>query len=452
MVNQKRTNIVLVLINVILAITLALSYPSVSQASQRASEAQGSLAETLLYLPIVMRNYISPVTGALDPSFDNDGKLVTDFSDGNDFGFAVALQADGKIVVAGSAYGATMDFAVARYNPDGSLDTSFDGDGRVVTDYGGLIDVGKAVALQADGKIVVAGYTLSTTADFAVARYNPDGSLDTSFDGDGRVVTDYGGLNDIGYAIALQADGKIVVAGSANGLTWDFAVARYNPDGSLDTSFDGDGKLVTDYGGLSDDGYAIALQADGKIVVAGYTVGATYDFAVARYNPDGSLDTSFDGDGKLATDFAGGDDWGHAVALQADGKIVVAGYTDVATLDFAVARYNPDGSLDTSFDGDGMVLTDFAGGTDYGFAVALQADGKIVVAGYTEGVTWDFAVARYNPDGGLDTTFDGDGKLVTDFSGGNDTGRAVALQADGKIVVAGDTEGATWDFAVARYR
>jgi len=452
MVNQKRTNIVLVLINVILAITLALSYPSVSQASQRASEAQGSLAETLLYLPIVLRNYVWSVTGALDPSFDYDGKLVTDFSGGDDTGQAVALQTDGKIVVAGWAYGATPDFAVARYNPDGSLDTGFDGDGKVVTDFAGGNDYGKAVVLQADGKIVVAGGTAGATDEFALVRYNPDGSLDTGFDGDGRVVTDFAGGNDYGNAVALQADGKIVVAGYTEGATLDFAVARYNPDGSLDTGFDGDGKLVTDFSGGDDLSYAVVLQADGKIVVAGYTVSATWDFAVARYNPDGSLDMGFDGDGKVATDYDGGTDYGKAVVLQADGKIVLAGITYSATADFAVARYNPDGSLDTGFDGDGRVVTDFAGGDDRGYAIALQADGKIVMAGSAYGATLDFAVARYNPDGSLDTTFDGDGKLVTDFAGGDDWGYAVALQADGKIVVAGYAESATRDFAVARYR
>jgi len=216
------------------------------------------------------------------------------------------------------------------------------------------------------------------------------------------VTTDFGG-SDYGFSVALQPDGKIVVAGYAGG---DFALARYNSDGALDTSFGSGGKVTTDFGGsYHPDGFSVALQPDGKIVVAGYAGG---DFALARYNSDGALDTSFGSGGKVTTDF-GGSDAGYSVALQPDGKIVVAGY---AGLDFALARYNSDGALDTSFGTGGKVTTDFSGGRDVGYSVALQPDGKIVVAGYA-GV--DFALARYNSDGALDTSFGSGGKVTTDF-------------------------------------
>ncbi|HQH86392.1 MAG TPA: tandem-95 repeat protein, partial [Anaerolineaceae bacterium] len=201
--------------------------------------------------------------------------------------------------------------------------------------------------------------------------------------------------------------------------------------------------------------HAVAVQADGKIVAAGYTEnGSTYDFALARYNSDGSLDTTFSGDGLLTTDFGSDSDYACAVALQADGKIVAAGSADNGSnTDFALARYNPDGSLDITFSGDGKLTNDFGSGYDHAQAVAVQADGKIVAAGYaSNGSNDDFALARYNPDGSLDTTFSGDGLLTTAFGSGNDGADAVAVQADGKIVAAGSAyNGSNLDFALARY-
>ncbi|MGD2205983.1 MAG: hypothetical protein PVH17_04310, partial [Anaerolineae bacterium] len=296
---------------------------------------------------------------------------------------------DGKLVAAGSAGRSYYedDFALARYNADGSLDTSFDGDGKVTTDFGGG-DVGSALVLQPDGKLVAAG---ESRDNFALARYNADGSLDTSFDGDGKVTTDFGGIDEV-MAIVLQPDGKLVVAGfsgsdSTSDRNYDFALARYNADGSLDSSFDGDGKVTTDFGADSDLGRALVLQPDGKLVVAGES---RNNFALARYNADGSLDSSFDGDGKVTTDFGGGDR-GRALVLQPDGKLVVAG---VSRNNFALARYNADGSLDPSFDGDGKATIDF-GDYAYGSALVRQSDGTLFVAGSSSG---DFALAQFFGD------------------------------------------------------
>ena len=250
----------------------------------------------------------------------------------------VALQGDGKIVVVGGG-GSGADFALARYNTDGSLDTSFSGDGKLTTDFGSS-DAGAAVAVQGDGKIVAVG---GSAGDFALARYNPNGSLDTSFSGDGKQTTDFGGFGQVAAGVALQGDGKIVVAGNggSTGNSVDFALARYNTDGSLDTSFSGDGKQKTDFGDF-DVATGVALQADGKIVAVGVTRAGGGDFALARYNPNGSLDTSFSGDGKQTTDF-GGSDGANGVVLQGDGKIIAVGDSGAGDGDFALARYNTTG-------------------------------------------------------------------------------------------------------------
>src|SRR6185295_18081579 len=403
--------------------------------------------------------------GTLDTSFSADGKQNTDVGGAFDGATAMALQGDGKIVAVGfaGATSAAHDFALARYDTDGSLDTSFSGDGKQTTDFGGL-DGASGVALQGDGKIVAvgtadeSGVAQMALTKMALARYNTDGSLDTSFSADGKQATTFGG-GDAAVGVALQADGKIVTVGttefgvSSFSAQSAFALARHNADGSLDTSFSGDGKQTTDLGGAAASG--VAIQADGKIVVVGAN---DEDFALARYNTNGSLDTSFSGDGKQTTDF-GPFDAASDVAIQTNGKIVVVGIRSdgMGNDDFALARYNPNGSLDTTFSGDGRQTTDFGGlgGLGEGIAeVALQANGKIVAVGATGGTNpnggdSEFALARYNPNGSLDTTFSGDGKQTTEF-GGDDGAGGVALQAGGKIVAVG-AGGLNSNFALARY-
>ena len=391
--------------------------------------------------------------GDLDSTFDGDGKVTTDFAAGADRVTGIVLQPDGKIVAVGRVeIGGSSDFGVARYNPDGSLDSGFGAGGKRNTDFGSG-DIGEAVALQADGKIVVVGSTSAGTQGFAVARYLPNGNLDTSFSSDGKVTTDFSADTDSAKAVAIQPDGKIVVAGYAgNAGISDVALVRYNADGSLDTSFSFDGKIVLDFGPDSV-ATAVALQPDGRIVVAGNTYNPD-DFAVARYNPDGSPDTSFDSDGRLTTDFPAGLEYGNSVALQADGKIIVGGGANPgSTTDFALLRYNPDGSLDTTFNFDGKVSVDLGGNSDTFQSVVVQPDGKIVAAGYTQGggVT-DFAVVRFTSDGSLDTSFSTDGIVTTDFFTDNDVAYGAAVQPDGKILAAGWAHiGTNREFALARY-
>jgi len=454
--------------------------------------------------------------GSLDTSFGGgDGVLTTAFGAGDDSGRSVVVHDDDKIVVVGNSWnGSIYEIALARYNADGTLDASFGGDGKVTTPVGTNEQEGlQAIALQPDGKIVVAGVgSNGSNDDFAVVRYNTDGSLDTTFGGDGIVLVAVSPGGDdnafdvvirpdgsifvagqsqivagsgLGYAIldadgtvlvgsesdepppteatlnargidaVLQSDGKILVAGYTLEADHDFVLWRYNADGTLDNGFSDDGIVTTAVGASWDEGQSVALQSDGKILVAGSSlVGGFWDFSLVRYNADGSLDTSFDGDGKLTTALTGGHDVAYQVLLQADGRIVLSGYSD--NKDFALARYNADGSLDTSFDGDGIVATSFGVGSFApSYRSALQPDGKIVVAGsFTPGPgqPYDFALARYNTDGSLDTSFDGDGKLTTAFGAGDDFGRSVAVQSDGKIVVVGNSfNGAIYELAVARY-
>ena len=267
------------------------------------------------------------------------------------------MQSDGKLVVAGySDNGSNNHFALVRYNDNGSLDTSFNGTGKVSTAIGSISDYSSSVAVQTDGKILVAGYAHNANNDFgedrfALVRYKANGSLDTSFNGTGKLTTDLSGL-DYGSSVAVQRDGKIVVAGSSadnSSGNDDFALVRYNANGSLDTSFNGTGKVITDLGisfsgSLLDpltSGRSVAVQSDGKIVVAGNVSGSNCDFALVRYNADGSLDTTFNGTGTVTTAIGSGSDIGQSVAVQSDGKIVVAGYShNGSNYDFALARYH----------------------------------------------------------------------------------------------------------------
>lgn len=397
--------------------------------------------------------------GSLDSTFGGDGKVTTNFTGGDDLGLAVAVQADDKIVAAGGAATSGGSFALARYNPDGTLDTGFSTDGKVTTNFTGGRDFAAAVAIQTDQKIVAAGSAgFSGDAKFAVARYNTDGSLDTSFNGDGKLTTNLTASFDAAYSLVIQPDGKIVVVG-ATGSGGSFALVRYDTDGSLDTGFSGDGKVATSFTGGYDFADDVTIQpADDRIVAVGAAnyFGGDPKFAAARYNTDGSLDTAFSGDGKVTTNFTAGDDFAFGVAVQAtDGRIVAAGGAGGSGGRFALVRYETDGDLDATFGGgDGKVMTNFTAGYEYADDVGLQADGKIVAvgAGNAFGADPMFALARYDTDGTLDTGFDGDGKVTTNFTAKVDFGVGVAIQPiDGRIVVAGRAGGNGGRFALARY-
>ena len=399
------------------------------------------------------------------------GKVLVPVGNGSDYGQSVSVQPDRRLLLAGYSRGAgNWDFSLIRLNADGSLDTGFASNGKIVMDIGSNTDDhGYSITVQSDRKIVVAGssfhYDGGSTGSgiptgyniFALMRFNADGTVDSSFGSGGKLVTDFGRDSE-GLNLTMQPDGKILVAGYSNS---DFAVTRYNPDGSLDSSFGSGGKVVTNFGSLalaSDEAHSIILQPDGKIVVSGTSnSGGTNNFAVARYNPDGNLDSSFGSAGEVVTDFGSGkDDAGLSVTLQPDGKIVVAGESHSgASSDFAVARYNSDGSLDASFGNGGKLVTHIGSGAyDGGRSIALQPDGKILVAGFSDsGNYWNFAVVRYNLDGSLDSTFGSNGARVVDIGGnGYDIGQSITVQHDGRIVVGGYSRlaGGDFDFSLIR--
>jgi uncharacterized delta-60 repeat protein len=298
--------------------------------------------------------------------------------------------------------GFNRNFGVVRYDDDGNLDPGFGAGGIVKTDFAGQVDQANAVAVQADGKIVVAGLAartgpLGADNDFALVRYLRDGALDTTFGGDGIVTTDLGTRTDIARALVVQPDGQIVVAGTVDD---DVALVRYGDDGEVDTSFGRNGVTITDFG--SDDfANGVALTSDGRILVAGHSLGAglNTDFALMRYRADGALDESFGTAGIVTTDIGGDDDFGEGLAVDTGGRIVVVGRATSSTiLDLAVVRYDGDGTLDAGFGENGIVKADFHGSGEFGQDVVFQADGKIVAGGYTaNGLDTEFALIRINP-------------------------------------------------------
>jgi uncharacterized delta-60 repeat protein len=435
---------------------------------------QQSLKNIALILGMMLLSWYPPnlvraAMGDLDPSFGSGGKISTDFFGGGDGVLAIATQPDGKILAAGFAFNSAtgFDFALTRYNSNGSLDASFGSGGKVTTDFFGFRgnESAEGIALQPDGKIVLAGDLGLGGFSFALARYNSDGSLDTNFGGGGKVITPFGGTTEGAHAITIQRDGKIVAVGATVTASGNlgFALVRYNSDGSLDNSFGSSGKVTTDFSGVGEAGAnAVAIQSDGKIVAAGSALQdfdlTTFDFALARYNRDGSLDVSFGSGGKVTTDFFGARDEARAIALQSGGKLVLAGSARNSTsFDFALARYNGNGSLDASFGSGGKTTTDFSGsgGSDGANAIAIQSNGRILAAGFAfNGTTdFDFALTRYDSNGSLDASFGSGGKVTTDFFGNLDQANAIAIQSDGKIVLAGFALNSetTFDFALARY-
>ncbi len=413
--------------------------------------------------------------GDLDPTFGIGGMVMTDINHSTDIANAVALQADGKSVVVGTTYKnndySSEDFVVTRYNTNGTLDATFGRGGKVGTDFPGLSAVPSSVVIQSDGKIVVAGgaFPLFTFAgNFKVVRYNQNGSLDTSF-GDGGIVTTNFPQGSYAFDVALQADGKIVAAGTVfvdfnigDSSDTDFALARYNPDGTPDATFGNGGQVSTDFVGFEDDAFSVLIQPDGKIVAVGSAndPATYYDFAAARYLSNGTIDPTFGVAGKVRTDFGDRNfDRARSAALQPNGRIVAAGFAishGGGVQNFAVARYTSNGVLDTSFSNDGMTQIDFGNCCQGATKVVLQSDGKIITVGGSNGESSedDFLLARLSPRGSLDRTFGVSGKVRTSFGDLNGGANGAALQSDGKIVAVGFQ--ATFsnrfaEFALARY-
>jgi uncharacterized delta-60 repeat protein len=404
--------------------------------------------------------------GVLDPTFGTGGIVATQAGliDSGDDAVATYPAAgtpnDGKVVAAGSAVNGyrskqrNNDFAVVRYNLDGTLDPSFGGTGVVTTDLGSWFDVAHDVKVQPDGKVVVAG---SSGIDFALVRYNANGTLDTSFGSKGKVLTNFSrGSFDTGYSLALQPDGKIILAGvtqpATPGSNTDLAVARYNANGALDTSFGTGGKTTMQFPILGTSFREVDLALDPGIGPLDPNAGKLVlvstsgsGIVLARLNPNGTPDTSFGGSGTGYLTFTTLQD--PVVAVQADDRIVVAG----AAGRLGLARFDPDGTPDDTFGSGGVVVTSLPDAPE---SVALQPDGSILVAGKQIPVSsgGNLMVVRFNvADGSLDTSFGTNGVAATTgtlFYGN----AAMALEPDGRIVLADESEQFNqYDFALARF-
>jgi len=385
--------------------------------------------------------------GTLDTTFGTDGTVITDFGFGYNYVTAIALQPDGKVIVAGTSY--NNQFAIARYTSSGDLDTTFDGDGKVITSLGsGLKSYVSYVSVQADGKIIVAGgsYTSIFPQEyfFSIAKYNPNGSLDTSFDGDGIVNNIFDDASETYVnlnTIIEQPDGKFLVT-TENGNSYDFVIRRYNASGSDDTSFGTNGKSALFIQDVNR-ALGITLQPDQKIVVAGYSRSFTsdtseYHFNVVRYTTSGVPDVSFDNDGIIASKFDSSNDVSSKLLIQPDDKIITIGTKITNAINtlgkelIALSRTNTDGSLDTTFGTNGKVVSDL--GQDYSKIknAIVQQDGKILVSCQigTFGNSNEYAIIRYNNNGSLDTTFGNNGKTATGYL------TAILSLPDGKIISA----------------
>ena len=398
--------------------------------------------------------------GDRDLSFDGDGRATVDFGTTYEGGQAVAVGADRSILIVGGIDqgGPDESLAMARLTSSGEPDLMFSGDGQQIVPS---IGYGHGVALQGDGKIVVAAEAVfESSSGWRIARFESDGTPDSTFGGgDGIVATDLNpGETDAPLDVVIQPDGKIVVVGF-KGLSdgWRFAVVRYEANGDLDPEFANGGIRIASIG-LASRATAVALRPNGKIVVVGHAQkGDEIHSGVARFLSNGNLDPTFSGDGKLITRL-GVVDRASDVAVQSNGAIVVVGRAAPAGgggVDFGVARFRPGGRLDPNFSGDGLVRTDFRGEDDWAQSVAIQANGKIVVGGYAATLAnsrSNFAIARYTAAGRLNLSFGNRGRVRTNFGTGvDDFAFDIAIDSVGLVAVGWGTPIGGYDAAVARY-
>lgn len=422
---------------------------------------RGTMGSSSAVTPMTLTVYGPP--GSLDTSFGG-GRVMVPAGASDDYANAIAIQPDGKIILAGHGAEHGGDFAMIRLDRDGNLDPTFGNGGRVLTDFLGNDDSINALALQPDGKIIAAGYTTrgTTGRDFALARYLPDGTLDTSFNGDGKVVRALVDDTDIAYAVLVTVDGFIVAGGEANrgnaATGVDFALARFASNGAIDINFGHDGITFSAFrpGTAGDHIYALAFQPlDGeqRIVAAG----GEGDMVVARYRSNGQLDTAFGNGGSVLDKLGSTIGAAYAVTLTPDGHIALAGHSHN---DVALLQLEPDGTPDEQFGTHGVVKTAVTTNWDVARAIAVDADGQLVVGGWAwEGSSsaGNFVTLRYLASGTLDTSFGGTGIVITPVAPGTkaDESRALAIQIDDRvptqrIVVAGFANNTNADFAIAR--
>jgi uncharacterized delta-60 repeat protein len=443
--------------------------------------------------------------GALDPgnpdtSFGNGGVVTHNNAaggNGHDYGHSITLDSSGRILVTGSSTNAAgnLDMAIWRYNSNGTLDTSFGGTGYVVHSNaagGNGDDSGQSITLDSSDRILVSGWSRNTggSYDMAIWRYNSNGTIDLGFGGTGYVVHNNaagGNGYDVGLSLALDSSGRILVTGYSYtdaAASYDMAIWRYNSNGTIDLGFGGTGYVVHNNaagGNGGDFGFSMVLDRCGlscgssqdsyRILATGYSMNAdsNSDMAIWRYLDSGTLDTAFGGTGYVVHNSAAGGNWddsGHSIALDSSGRILVTGSSynntswNIGPLDMAIWRYNSNGTLDTTFGGTGYVAHNNAGGgntTDYGYSIALDSSGRILVTGYSMNAAGnaDMVIWRYLPDGALDPTFGNGGVVVSgNAAGGNgdDYGISIAFDPSGRVLVSGSSLNAAGDFDMTIWR
>ena len=410
-----------------------------------------------LLMLLVSPMLIFAQAGTIDPTFGTDGVVTTAIHPNYNMAESTVVQSDGKILVAGSAgTPSTYQMAVARYNEDGSLDTSFGNNGTLRFPVGSVKSFVMDMAQQPDGKILLGGRTWDNeSGDFAVVRLNEDGSFDDTFGTNGifRLETPE---TEASEAMALLDDGTILMVGYSDD---NLAVAKITADGVMDTTFGVNGWVVLPFDDSASYADDLAIQDDGKIVIAGFALNGENRFqvAAARLNADGSVDNSFGTDGKVIFNVGEWNDFGEGIAIQNDGKILIGGHKWISNVqqrhDLFMARLNTNGSLDTSYGTSGVATARLVDGANYASDLVLQADGKPILMGYSnfQGLI-DMAMVRFNTDGNLDSTFNGNGMVSYDNMGREDYGYSMALQADNKIVLAGYSYGGGGsEFEVVRF-
>ena len=413
-----------------------------------------------LFTFVFLLSFAQAQPGTLDFSFGNEGIVTSVISEGVNMAKAIAVQPDGKIIAVGqTGSSGSYNVGVVRYNEDGSNDNTFGTSGMVIISATTTNDYALDIVIQPDGKIVLGGYIYSSsgsTTDVLVIRLNANGTPDNTFGTDGIVITNFG-TDEVTEAIVLQDDGKILLAGYHNDR---FMLLRYTTNGTLDNTFGTGGKATANVGIGMCFGQDLVIQSDGKIIVGGlgFNEVANYAFSLARFNTDGTLDNSFADNGTKVFNMGQGYDFMTNIALQSDGKIIAGGHTWLANqptlqYDFAAARLNQDGSIDNTFGNQGITTVNLIYGGNYVTGMVVQDDDKIVLSGNAEGPEdYDLGMARLTADGILDTSFGTDGITVTDINKDIDQVEGVALQPDGKILVAGHTAGANFpEFLVARF-
>lgn len=396
---------------------------------------------------------VAASAGELDDTFDGNGKLLLNTSSGNDLFTDVAIQSgDQKIVAVGRSDPGDGEWLIVRFNPDGTLDSGFGGgDGIVTVDFSSGEDHANALALQADGKIVVVGFAGGSGGRWGVIRLNTNGTLDSTFSGDGKATLNFSTADDHAADVGIQpGDQKIVVTGWKASTDSVFIVTRFTTGGSLDSTFSGDGIATANLTSGEDLAISLGIDSTGKIVVCGLASGGGGQVGLARFKPGGGLDATFSGDGKLLQNFGTGLDIAYAVAIQpGDDKIVLAGEVGRTNTKMLALRYNTNGTLDSSFSGDGVFALDITEFADFAGALVLQGDGSIVLAG---SANFEFyTVVRLSSGGSLDTAFGDDGVMFSNLTANYDVANSVAIQANGAIITVGQSSGSGGRASAARF-